>query len=72
MTLLAQLYHSDWWMFFVGCCAFAVLCALARVIGMQADPLPAPDERAIVKERLWRVRNDAWDVSPGHTRYQEE
>ena len=54
----------------LGFLCFLVLCWIAW--SCERETLPAPDERAIVKERLWRVRNDAWEVSPGHTRYQEE
>ncbi len=70
MTLYT-LTHSDWWMLFCGLCAFAVTMALLRNISQQRpDILPPPTSP--VTERLWRVRHDAWSVSPGHVRFDNQ
>ncbi len=71
MVSLYTLTHGPYWMAFVGCCALAVLAALIRNINAQEkDVLPPPTSP--VTERLWRVRHDAWSVSPGHVRFDNQ
>lgn len=53
MNLLRELYFSPWWPFVCGCCALAVLVALARNIAQQDRTLPPPESRCAPQKDLW-------------------
>lgn len=60
MTTLYALMHDDWWLFFVGCCALAVIFAILKSINGQdkSDILPPPRCDLIA-----RGGKDAWTVT---------